>query len=98
MFYMKQSFEWDEVKNQKNQRKHGISFEVATLVFDDPLRIEQQERFVDGEERWQTIGMIHGVLLVLVAHTIRLEDDTEIIRLISARDATKAEIRKYEHG
>jgi uncharacterized DUF497 family protein len=42
--------------------------------------------------------MIHGVLLVLVAHTIRLEDDTEIIRLISARDATKAEIRKYEHG
>lgn len=95
---MKQSFEWDEVKNQKNQRKHGISFEVAMLVFDDPLRIEQQERFVDGEERWQTIGMIHGVLLVLVAHTIRLEDDTEIIRLISARDATKAEIRKYEHG
>lgn len=95
---MKQSFEWDEVKNQKNQRKHGISFEVATLVFDDPLRIEQQERFVDGEERWQTIGMIHGVLLVLVAHTIRLEDDTEIIRLISARDATKAEIRKYEHS
>ncbi|WP_151802409.1 BrnT family toxin [Acinetobacter guillouiae] len=95
---MKQSFEWDEVKNQKNQRKHDISFEVATLVFDDPLRIEQQERFVDGEERWQTIGMIHGVLLVLVAHTIRLEDDTEIIRLISARDATKAEIRKYEHG
>lgn len=95
---MKQSFEWDEVKNQKNQRKHGISFEVATLIFDDPLRIEQQERFVDGEERWQTIGMIHGVLLVLVAHTIRLEDDTEIIRLISARDATKAEIRKYEYG
>ena len=95
---MKQSFEWDEVKNQKNQRKHGISFEVATLVFDDPLRIEQQESYVDGEERWQTIGMIHGVLLVLVAHTIRLEDDTEIIRLISARDATKAEIRKYEHG
>ena len=95
---MKQSFEWDEVKNQKNQRKHGISFEVATLVFDDPLRIEQQERFVDGEERWQTIGMIHGVLLVLVAHTIRLEDDTEIIRLISARDATKAERRKYERS
>lgn len=95
---MKQAFEWDELKNQKNQRKHGISFEVATLVFDDPLRIEQQERFVDGEERWQTIGMIHGVLVVLVVHTIRLEDDTEIIRLISARDATKAEIRKYEHG
>lgn len=95
---MKQSFEWDEVKNQKNQRKHGISFEVATLVFDDPLRIELQERFVDGEERWQTIGMIKGVLLVLVAHTIRLEPDTEIIRVISARDATKAEIRKYEHG
>lgn len=95
---MKQSFEWDEVKNQKNQRKHGISFEIAALVFDDPLRIEQQERFVDNEERWQTIGMIHGVLLVLVAHTIRLEDNTEIIRLISARDATKAEIRKYEYG
>lgn len=95
---MQQYFEWDEVKNQKNQRKHGISFEVATLVFDDSLRIEQRERFVDSEERWQTIGMINGVLLVLVAHTMKLEDNTEIIRLISARDATKAKIRKYEHG
>ncbi|MDA4702290.1 BrnT family toxin, partial [Enterobacter hormaechei] len=50
------------------------------------------------EERWQTIGRVKGVLMLLVAHTIFDEDDCEIIRIISARQVTKAERNKYEHG
>lgn len=51
---MEQYFEWDEAKNRKNQKKHDVSFETASLVFDDPLRISIQDRHTDGEERWQT--------------------------------------------
>ena len=54
--------------------------------------------FRSGEERWQTIGKVKGVLMLLVAHTIFDEDDCEIIRIISARQVTKAERNKYEHG
>ena len=53
---MEQYFEWDEAKNRKNQKKHDVSFETASLVFEDPLRISIQDRHTDGEERWQTIG------------------------------------------
>ena len=95
---MEQYFEWDEAKNRKNQKKHDISFETASLVFDDPLRISIQDRHTDGEERWQTIGRVKGVLMLLVAHTIFDEDGFEIIRIISARQVTKAERDKYEHG
>ena len=47
-----------------------------------------QDREVDGEERWQTTGMVDGLLLLLVAHTIFDEDGDEIVRIISAREAT----------
>ena len=87
---MEQYFEWDEAKNRKNQKKHDVSFET--------LRISIQDRHTDGEERWQTIGKVKGVLMLLVAHTIFDEDDCEIIRIISARQVTKAERNKYEHG
>ncbi|GAA5001686.1 BrnT family toxin [Acinetobacter puyangensis] len=92
---MQQYFEWDEAKNQK---KHDVSFETASLIFADPLRISIQDRHTDGEQRWQTIGMVKGVLMLLVAHTIFDEEDGEIIRIISAREVTKAEREKYEHG
>ena len=91
-------FAWDEAKNQKNQKKHDVSFETASLIFDDPLRISMQDRHTGGEERWQTIGMVKGVLMLLVAHIISDEDDCEIIRIISAREVTKAERNQYEHG
>ena len=85
---MEQYFEWGEAKNRKNQKKHDVSFETASLVFEDPLRISIQDRHTDGEERWQTIGKVKGVLMLLVAHTIFDEDDCEIIRIISARQVT----------
>src|SRR5699024_1406426 len=50
MFFMEQYFEWDEAKNRKNQKKHDVSFETASLVFEDPLRISIQDRHTDDEE------------------------------------------------
>ena len=88
-------FSWDEAKNQSNQRKHGVSFETAKHVFDDPLHLSRQDRVQDGETRWQTLGMIEGVMLLLVAHTVN-DDQGEHIRIISARQATKQERRIYE--
>lgn len=87
--------EWDEGKNRSNFVKHKISFETARLVFDDAHARSARERFVAGEERWQTIGSIKG-LLVVVAHTYYLEGEEEVIRIISARKATPAERRAHE--
>lgn len=90
-------FEWDEEKNLSNQRKHGVSFEQATMVFADPLVVSYKEREVEGEERWQTFGRVEGVLLLLVAHTVWNEaSGEEVIRIISARPATGKDRRRYE--
>ncbi|MES1953268.1 BrnT family toxin [Salinisphaera hydrothermalis] len=89
-------FEWDETKNDANRRKHGLSFETACRVFEDPLILSQLERVVDGEQRWQTIGEVAGVALVLVAHTVREGQDEEVIRIISARRATRHERKQYQ--
>jgi len=88
-------FTWDERKNRANQRKHGISVETATLVFDDPYQISTQEREVEGELRWQTIGMVKGIQMLLVAHTVSESGDEELIRIISARKATPQERSIY---
>ncbi len=61
-------FEWDDAKDRSNLKKHGINFETAQLVFDDPHALSDQDRVVGHEERWQTLGDIGGVI-VLVAHT-----------------------------
>lgn len=90
-------FEWDEAKNLTNQRKHGLSFEEAVQVFRDPLQVSLQDRIENGEERWQTFGVVGGVLLVMVAHTVQEEDQAEtVVRIISARRADRKERRFYE--
>ena len=91
-------FDWDETKDANNLRKHGVGFEVASLVFDDPLQLSAQDREVDGEERWQTIGMAGGVLLLLVAHTFEDEEEEVVVRIILARKANAQERRRYEDG
>lgn len=92
-------FEWDERKNEKNRQKHGISFQTAALVFADPIQVSIQDRTVDGEERWQTIGEVNGQLLILVAHTIFEEqDEAETIRIISARRVEPKEKKRYEQS
>jgi uncharacterized DUF497 family protein len=89
-------FEWDEEKNRNNLRKHGIGFATATRVFEDPEYMMEQDREVDGEERWQTIGRIGDVTVVLVAHTVVGDEEDLIFRIISARPATAHERRRYE--
>ena len=92
-------FTWDEKKSLANLKKHGVSFEAAQLVFADPLHVSRQERIENGEQRWQTLGMAEGVVLLLVAHTWReTHSGEEIIRLISARRATTMERKVYEEG
>lgn len=98
---MRLQFTWDEDKNLSNQRKHsGVSFELAAHVFDDPFHLTRQDRIEGHEERWQTIGLVHGITLLLVAHTIIEEDSegqtVEIIRIISARKADRSERKRYE--
>ena len=91
-------FRWDATKAATNKRKHGIAFDEAMLAFDDPYALSEPERVVDEELRWQTIGMVDNLLLVLVAHTVSEQGGDEIIRIISARRATRAERRRYEQS
>jgi uncharacterized protein len=92
-------FSWDDDKNASNLAKHGVSFEAAKLVFDDPLHISRQDRVENGEQRWQMIGVVADCVLLLVAHTWLDEDDgTEHIRIVSARRATKIERKVYEQS
>jgi uncharacterized DUF497 family protein len=87
---------WDERKNRSNAIKHGISFETAALVFDDPQAESRLERIVEGEERWQTIGSVKGMLILLIAHTWHEEGGEETVHIISARKATARERTLYE--
>ena len=79
-------FEWDPEKDRQNLAKHGISFEEAAAIFHGPtLTAEDEGEY--GEIRERTYGLLRGVVVVCVVHTLR--DDR--IRIISARKATKAE-------
>ena len=90
-------FIWDPAKNLSNQRKHGVSFEQAAYIFTDPFHMSVPDRIVDGEQRWQTIGTVGGIVLLLVAHTVvDGSDGRESIRIISARKATRKERTRYE--
>lgn len=95
---MPTEFEWDTNKAKSNLIKHGIRFEEAVLVFDDPYHLSLQDRHENGEFRWQTIGLVHGLIVVMVAHTVRFESGDEVIRIISARKADRKERSRYEHG
>ena len=94
-------FEWDEAKNLSNQRKHGVSFEEACATFLDPLYVSVQDRIEEGELRWLTLGLADGLVLLAVAHTVGEEHgqgtSVEVIRIISARQATRKERRRYEN-
>jgi uncharacterized protein len=90
---------WDSDKAASNRSKHGLSFETAILVFDDPLQASKPDPHPDGN-RWRTIGLVGSVLL-LVIHTWPegdLEADEAVGRIISARKATAGERKVYEEG
>jgi uncharacterized DUF497 family protein len=89
-------FDWGPRKAESNLRTHRISFGAGTQVFHDPYAFSTKEWVVEDEERWQTFGLVNGVLL-MVAYTIRTEHEAdELIRIISVRKATKRERRIYE--
>ncbi|MCH8552916.1 MAG: BrnT family toxin [Natronospirillum sp.] len=90
-------FEWDEAKSRANLDKHGVSFEEAQSVFNDPLHIALLDhRFSYFEERWITLGNSDLGRLLVVANLFFNEDGEEVIRIISARRATARERQYYE--
>lgn len=87
-------FEWDENKNTINKKKHGISFEEAeTAFYDDEAVVIPDPEHSQDEERFILLGFSTMARLLTVCHCIRGEDD--IIRIISARKATRIETEQY---
>ena len=89
---IKLEFEWNDAKAEANWRAHGVSFELAKTVFNDPFAIERVDDREDyGEQRFVIIGMAEGHVLLFVAYTERKPR----IRLISARRVTQYEQEDY---
>ncbi len=95
---MQYNFEWDPAKAKTNVTKHGITFEQASGVFRDPMALTMLDKESSNEEdRWITLGQVNGQHYLVVVHTYRDQQDNAVtIRLISARPATKHEIKQYE--
>lgn len=88
-------FEWDDIKAKTNLARHGVSFDEAKTVFDDPLYVDFYDPdHSDVEERYIIIGMSQQQRLLLVSYTER----GQTMRLISARVATRSERNAYEEG
>lgn len=87
-------FDWDENKNKINLKKHGIDFEEAKTVFydDDAIMFDDPEHSAE-EERFLILGITKYENLCIVSHCYR--DGDNIIRIISARKATKNETKTY---
>ena len=89
------NFEWDEEKAEANLGKHGISFDEARTVFDDPLYVDFYDPdHSDDERRYIIIGRSRQERLLLVSYTER----GDALRLISSREVTPAERKAYEEG
>ena len=82
-----------EPKRQSNLNKHGVDFVDAKRVFAGPTFTFEDDRFEYSEDRYITLGLLHGAVVV-IAHTER----EEVIRVISMRKATKNEQRIYFEG
>lgn len=88
-------YEWDETKAARNLDKHRVSFEEAVTVFGDPLYIDFYDPDHSVEEhRYLIMGQSTAGRLLIVSYT----EQDEIVRLISAREATSSERRAYEEG
>jgi uncharacterized protein len=87
-------FEWDPAKAKSNEKKHGVTFEEAKSAFWDEqgLLLEDPDH-PSAEERLILLGLTSNLRLLVVVHTLRSKD---VIRIISARKATRREARQYE--
>jgi uncharacterized DUF497 family protein len=93
------TFDWDTAKAESNERKHGISFKLATTVFADPdittfADLEHSQR----EERWYSIGRAETGVMITVVHTFSGTGLIATVRIISARKATQREIESYKEN
>ncbi|CUX43394.1 MULTISPECIES: BrnT family toxin [Agrobacterium] len=85
-------FEWNAHKASANLAKHGVSFETARKVFDDPFAVDIEDRSANYDEvRRRIVGLGNGLVL-----TIIYTERSETIRIISARKATRAERKEYD--
>ena len=91
-------FEWDPAKAAANRRKHGIAFDLAATVFQDPGAMSiPDDDHSEHEERWATMGRARDGQVLIVIHTERDSGpDETTLRLISARRSTRSERRQYE--
>jgi uncharacterized DUF497 family protein len=91
-------FDWDPIKAELNWKKHHVSFELASTVFDDPIHLSIPDPD-HREARWVTIGITVNTQFLVVVSTDRINIlGEEIVRIISARKATKRERKTYEEG
>ncbi len=89
------SFEWDKSKSIKNEEKHGVSFEEAQSVFYDESAVEFfDDNHSDYEDRFLLLGRSFNFRIIMVCHCIRKNESK--IRIISARKATKNELKFYK--
>lgn len=89
-------FEWDKNKDRQNILKHGLSFDTALLVFGDDHRIViYDDLHSDYEDRYITIGLIEGYVVII---TVVYTEDDDTVRIISARKANKNEREEYLNG
>ena len=89
-------FEWDENKNRLNQKKHGISFrEAQTVFYDDEAIVIDAPEHSEEEERFIILGFSSNANLLVVCHCYRASET--VIRIISARKATKTEAKFYRN-
>ena len=89
-------FEWDPGKAMANLKKHGISFQEAITVFYDEYAVEfYDDEHSEWEDRFLLLGLSSSLRLLLICHSYREEES--IIRIISARKATKTEAKHYHY-
>ncbi len=91
-------FEWNPRKARQNLNKHGVDFERAATIFLDPMSLSEFDKeHSQTEDRWITMGLDRTGTLLVVCHDYRNETESSArIRLISARKATKNEIKQYK--
>lgn len=90
------TFEWDDRKATSNFAKHGVSFELAREVWNDPLHVILPDRVEGGEQRWHALGLVGSVVVLVVVHSYPDPFDEDRTRIISARKATRQERQRYE--
>lgn len=90
-------FEWDKNKEKLNIQKHGVTFEQASYVFSDQFALNKfDNEHSENEDRWLLLGKSLNETLLLVVHRFVNDSGLELVRVISARKATKKEKQVYQ--